>query len=80
MTPSSASQPASKTMIWLGMLSIYIVWGSTGIPSEGPGPVKVWQETFAPQASGEPVESGHYLTEENPQGVLKAVLPFLTHL
>ena len=29
MTPSSASQPASKTMIWLGMLSIYIVWGST---------------------------------------------------
>jgi len=59
---------------------VYIVWGSTGIPSEGPGPVKVWQETFAPQASGEPVESGHYLTEENPQGVLKAVLPFLTRL
>ena len=29
MTVSSSSQPASKTAIWLGMLSIYIVWGST---------------------------------------------------
>lgn len=29
MTPSSPSQPASRTAIWAAMLSIYIVWGST---------------------------------------------------
>ncbi len=57
---------------------VHVVWGSSGIPSEGPGPLKVWRESFAPQASGEPVESGHYLPEENPQGTLAAVLPFLT--
>lgn len=56
----------------------HVIWGSAGIPSEGANPLDAWRATFAPQATGEAVESGHFLAEENPQATLDALLRFLT--
>ncbi|MGU3493595.1 alpha/beta fold hydrolase [Xanthobacteraceae bacterium A53D] len=55
---------------------VFAAWGSTGIPAKGESPLKAWQ-AFAPKVTGAPVEGGHFIAEENPDAVLKAVLPFL---
>lgn len=53
------------------------IWGASGIPAAGESPIDVWRATFAPNATGIPVPSGHFLAEENPEGTLQALLPFL---
>jgi haloacetate dehalogenase len=40
-------------------------------------PVDVWRRSFAPQARGVLVDSGHFLAEENPQETIKALMEFL---
>ena len=55
----------------------YILWGNAGIPAAG-GPLKQWRETFAPQAEGSALDCGHFTPEEDPDGTLAALLPFLT--
>lgn len=54
-----------------------ILWGKSGIPAAGASPLDIWQATFAPKATGQPIESGHFLPEENPAGTLEALGPFL---
>lgn len=55
----------------------FILWGEAGIPAAG-GPLQQWRETFAPQAEGMALKCGHFTPEEDPQGTLEALLPFLT--
>jgi haloacetate dehalogenase len=69
-----ADRDAGKT---LGCQT-HVVWGETGIAATGTGALDAWHGTFAPNATGSPVKAGHFLAEENPQGTLDAVLPFLT--
>ena len=38
----------------------------------------VWRRTFAPAATGETIESGHFLAEENAPATLRALLTFMT--
>lgn len=45
--------------------------------SEQETPVDVWRRTFAPQAIGDILDSGHFLAEENPAATLAALLAFL---
>jgi haloacetate dehalogenase len=40
-------------------------------------PLQIWQRTFAPQASGTTVNSGHFIAEENPEATLAALQGFL---
>jgi haloacetate dehalogenase len=54
-----------------------VLWGDAGIPAAGTSPLDVWRQTFAPQAEGEPVDSGHFVAEENPSETLKALGAFL---
>ena len=54
-----------------------VLWGEAGIPAKGASPLEIWRETFAPQAEGQAIASGHFLPEENPQDTLAAVKPFL---
>ena len=54
-----------------------ILWGEAGIPAKGASPLDIWRETFAPQAEGQAIDSGHFLPEENPAATLAALLPFL---
>jgi haloacetate dehalogenase len=51
------------------------LWGSAGIPSETAGPLKIWRE-WADQVEGKPIDSGHFLAEENPQATAAALLAF----
>ena len=53
------------------------LWGGVGIANESGGPLKIWQQ-WAPQAKGQVIDSGHFLTEENPQATAKALLDFFT--
>jgi haloacetate dehalogenase len=56
---------------------VLVLWGDKGIPAASSTPLDVWHATFAPQAVGGSVESGHFLPEENPEQTLAALLPFL---
>jgi haloacetate dehalogenase len=52
------------------------LWGSRGIPSKGEGPLDVWRR-WGTHVEGRAVECGHFLPEENPEGTLAALLPFI---
>ncbi len=54
-----------------------VLWGDAGVPAASSGPLDVWRATFAPRATGQAIDSGHFLPEENPQATLDALLPFL---
>jgi haloacetate dehalogenase len=51
------------------------LWGATGIPSKGTNPLDIWKK-WAVNVDGAPVESGHFLPEENPEATAKAMLSF----
>jgi haloacetate dehalogenase len=53
------------------------LWGSAGIPSETSEPLKIWRE-WAVNVTGKPIDSGHFLTEENPHATATALLDFFT--
>ena len=40
-------------------------------------PVDVWRRTFAPHASGQAIDAGHFLAEENAEATLAALMSFL---
>jgi len=56
---------------------ILALWGSAGIPSETSGPLDIWRK-WAPQVEGRPIDSGHFLTEENPEVTAAALVDFFT--
>lgn len=51
------------------------LWGAVGIANESSGPLNIWQQ-WATEVRGEPIDSGHFLTEENPEATAKALLAF----
>jgi haloacetate dehalogenase len=55
---------------------VHVVWGDAGIPSQGASPLDAWA-LFATRLTGEAVDCGHFVPEENPAGCLAALLPFL---
>lgn len=56
--------------------AVQVLWGAVGIPAAGASPLDVWRETFAPHAQGRPIDSGHFLPEENPDDTAAALLEF----
>jgi haloacetate dehalogenase len=50
------------------------IWGSAGNPSES-GPLDIWR-AWATDVRGFPIDSGHFLCEENPQATAKALIDF----
>jgi len=52
---------------------LLVLWGNRGLP--GGEPLKIWGE-FASDVSGEKIDSGHFLTEENPKATLAALMTF----
>lgn len=51
------------------------LWGSSGIPSESAAPLATWRE-WASDVRGGPIDSGHFLCEENPDATAAALLAF----
>jgi haloacetate dehalogenase len=61
---------------------VLLVWAefyltSGGKTAENETPLEVWRRTFAPQATGTHVRTGHFVAEEDPDGTLAALTPFL---
>jgi haloacetate dehalogenase len=54
-----------------------VLTGSSYLPDVGETALEAWRRTFAPGASGEEVESGHFLAEENAPATLAALQRFL---
>jgi haloacetate dehalogenase len=67
----SASRAAGEK-IGCPMLTL---WGAAGIPSETEGPLNIWRE-WASDVKGGPIDSGHFLPEENPRATTAALLEF----
>jgi haloacetate dehalogenase len=40
-------------------------------------PLAIWQRSFAPDATGTTIDSGHFMAEENPAAVQESLLAFL---
>jgi haloacetate dehalogenase len=51
------------------------LWGDAGIASAAATPLDTWKN-WATDVSGAPVDSGHFLTEENPDATAKALRAF----
>ena len=66
-----ADRKAGKTI----SCPLLALWGASGIPSETSGPLPLWRQ-WAPQAHGAPIDSGHFLPEENPDDTARALADF----
>lgn len=51
-----------------------VLWGTKGIP-DAQGPLEIWRD-WAKQVTGKPIDSGHFLPEENPDATAAALLEF----
>jgi haloacetate dehalogenase len=51
------------------------LWGDVGIASAAATPLDTWK-TWATNVTGSPVDSGHFLTEENPDVTAKKLKEF----
>src|SRR3569623_3010047 len=51
------------------------LWGNAGIAQAAATPLDTWKQ-WATKVEGRPVESGHFLTEENPDVTAKALREF----
>jgi len=59
---------------------VALAWGTfflTGRDEGGPTPLDVWRASFAPDAFGRQVESGHFVPEEDPSGALSVIRELL---
>lgn len=66
-----ADQAAGK-MITCPML---VLWGTAGIPGETAGPLRTWRD-WGNDVGGKPIDSGHFVAEENPQATAAALMAF----
>jgi haloacetate dehalogenase len=66
-----ADRAAGKTIT----CPLLALWGGVGIANETGGPLAIWKR-WAPQATGKPIDSGHFLTEENPAATAATLLEF----
>ncbi len=72
-TNDEADRKAGKTIA----CPFLALWGARGIPNETGGPLPLWRK-WAPQAVGTPIDSGHFLTEENPNDTARALADFFS--
>jgi haloacetate dehalogenase len=58
-------------------IPMLVLWGDAGIAAAPATPLDTWKNS-ATTVSGAPIDSGHFLTEENPDATAKALLEFFT--
>ena len=59
------------------MIPTLALWGDAGIARAAATPLDTWKN-WATNVSGSPVDSGHFLTEENPEATARALKEFFT--
>ena len=60
-----------------GRRDVLALWGNAGIAQAAATPLDTWKQ-WATNVDGMPVDSGHFLTEENPDVTAAALLEFFT--
>jgi haloacetate dehalogenase len=58
-------------------IPLLALWGDVGIATAAATPLDTWK-TWATDVRGMPIDSGHFLCEENPDATAKALLEFFT--
>jgi haloacetate dehalogenase len=53
-----------------------VLWGAKGIVGAHFRPLETWRDLVA-EPTGEAIDAGHFIPEENPGATLRALLPFL---
>jgi haloacetate dehalogenase len=56
---------------------LLFIWSKLGFPAATGDPLGLWR-AWAETLSGAEIDCGHFMPEENPDGVLAAAVPFLT--
>ena len=54
---------------------VLALWGTAGIPGQISAPLEAWRE-WANDVAGKPIDSGHFVAEENPQATAAALMAF----
>jgi haloacetate dehalogenase len=57
-------------------IPLHVIWGSRGVASGVTKPMQSWQR-WATAVTGEEVEAGHFMCEENPKATSAAILRFM---
>lgn len=57
----------------------FVLWATEYLGRGGANPLETWK-AWCPDLKGAAVRSGHFLAEENPEGTLAALIPFLASL
>ncbi|WP_420347330.1 alpha/beta fold hydrolase [Pelagibius sp.] len=55
---------------------LHFIWGHAGFPAKTGDPLGIWRQ-WAEDVSGSTTDSGHFGPEEDPEGILAGLLPFL---
>jgi haloacetate dehalogenase len=58
-------------------IPFHVIWGSRGIAAAAATPVQTWQR-WASAVTGEEIEAGHFMCEENPTATAEAILSFMS--
>lgn len=56
---------------------VHVIWGTRGIAAGGGKPLDTWRK-WATHVTGEAVEAGHFMCEENADATQRAMMKFLT--
>jgi haloacetate dehalogenase len=56
---------------------LLFAWSKLGFPAATGDPLSLWK-AWAHKLSGEEIDSGHFMPEENPDALLAAAVPFLS--
>ena len=56
--------------------NLHLLWGERGVIHRLFDPMALWKAQCAGTVTGEPVPTGHFIPEEAPDAVVKALLPF----
>lgn len=54
-----------------------VLWGDFYLTGKGASPLDIWRASFAPEAEGQQMAGGHFVAEEDPEGVRAAMAEFL---
>lgn len=57
---------------------VHVLWGDFYLTASAGSPLDVWHKTFAPKATGQAIDSGHFLAEENAEATAHALVEFFS--
>ena len=57
-------------------IPVQVLWGSKGVIGKQFKPLKIWQRYTEKKVIGYPINSGHFIPEQNPKATIKHLTDF----